>query len=248
MSPLAGELLAPDTPDADTLCAARDKLWDEGWAVLPGFLSPGALIALNREAGRLLAEAEDRAAPTYATDRAGGVLVMNGLDARSEVLFDFARTGAFVDVAEFLLGKAVIPIHAEYFGKPARGAVPTPPHQDQVFYQDHFTDERAITFWCPLQDVVEGGGALEYLTPAAPYGVLLAHRESAAIGFGAELADASGLQFAPVAVSAGSCLVHHAYTVHRSGPMLVDRPRRVFAFNFRGSSYREHLRHRDIGS
>lgn len=248
MSPLASELLAPDTLDIDTLCSARDKLWHDGWALLPGFLSPRALAALNSEADRLLSEAEEESARTYAMDRAGGVLVMNGLDARSEMLFDFARTGAFVEVAEYLLGKAVIPIHAEYFGKPARGAIPTPPHQDQVFYQDHFTDERAITFWCPLQDVAEGGGALAYLTPAAPYGVLLAHRESAAVDFGAELTDASGLQFVPVAVPAGSCLVHHAYTVHRSGPMLVDRSRRVFAFNFRGSSYREHLRHRGSGS
>jgi hypothetical protein len=244
--PLA-DLLSPLVPSAETLRAARDQLWTDGWTVLSGFLPELALEALNAEADRLLAGAPAGVNRSSATDQVGGVLVMNSLDARSELLFDLARTPAFMEVAEFLLQKAVMPIHIEYFGKPGRGAKPTPPHQDQVFYNSHFNDERAITFWCPLQDVPVASGALQYRIPALEYGVFLPHRTSDTVDFGAELVDATGWDYTLAPVDRGSCLVHHSYAVHRSGGMAVDAPRRVFAFNYRGSAYREHLRHSGTG-
>jgi Phytanoyl-CoA dioxygenase (PhyH) len=229
-------------PPDDVLRSARDQLWGQGWTLLPDVL-PGTLLdGLTVEADRLLATVPAGVGRRSATDDSGGVLVMNGLDARSELLFDLARTEALRGMAEFLLEKAAMPIHIEYFGKPREGAEPTPAHQDQLFYQDHFNDEPAITFWCPLHDVPVGLGALEYGSPAPAQGHLLQHRRSATIDFGAELVDATAYAFLPAPVPRGSCLVHHSYVVHRSGPMTYDRPRRVFAFNYRGSSFRERLR------
>lgn len=221
---------------------ARDQLWSQGWTLLPNVFPVPVLHALMGEANRLLTTVPVGVGRQAATDGRGGVLVMNGLDARSELLFDLARTDALRGMAEFLLDKAAMPIHIEYFGKPRAGAEATPPHQDQVFYQDHFNDEPAVTFWCPLQDVAIGSGALEYGSPSPGQGCLLPHRGSATIDFGAELVDATGYTFAPAPVPQGGCLVHHSYVVHRSGPMTDDRPRRVFAFNYRGSSFRERLR------
>lgn len=242
MSPQAADSPAPIMPQIRILDAARGQLWSQGWALLPGILTEHVLRTLNDEADRLLAEVPEGIERTSATDGRGGVLVMNGLDSRSELLFDFARTETLAGMAEFLLGKAAIPIHIEYFGKPGAGAAPTPPHQDQIFYEDHFTDEPAMTFWCPLQDVPDGAGALEYASPAAKHGELLAHRRSSTVDFGAELIDAGAFSFASVPVPRGSCLVHHSYAVHRSGPMVDTTQRRVFAFNFRGSSFRQHAR------
>ncbi len=234
--------ITPVVPLDDVLRAARDQLWNQGWTLLPDVLPTPLLDVLTNEADRLLATVSTGVGRQSATDDGGGVLVMNGLDARSELLFDLARTEALRGIAEFLLDKAVMPIHIEYFGKPRAGAEPTPPHQDQVFYQDHFNDEPAVTFWCPLQDVTLGLGALEYGSPCPDQGCLLPHRKSATVDFGAELVDATPYTFVPASVPRGSCLVHHSYVVHRSGPMTDDRPRRVFAFNYRGSSFRQRLR------
>lgn len=242
MSPQSADTLAPCVPSSAVLHEARAQVWTEGWTVIPDVMPEPVLSALSAEAERLLGEVRPGVNRTSATDQTGGVLVMNGLDARSELLFELARAEAFTTIAEALLGKAAIPIHTEYFGKPAAGALPTPPHQDQVFYESHFCDEPAITFWTPLQDTAVGDGALEYGSPCPPVGRLLLHRQSDCPDFGAELADAANYHFMPAPVTRGSCLIHHSYVVHRSGAMTSSAPRRVFAFNFRGSSYREYLR------
>ncbi|MEV6923930.1 phytanoyl-CoA dioxygenase family protein [Dactylosporangium sp. NPDC051485] len=236
------DTLAPVLPPEDMLRSARDQLWSQGWTMLPDVLPGPLLDALTTECERLLATVQAGVGRQSATDNGGGVLVMNGLDARSELLFDLARTDELRGMAEFLLDKAAMPIHTEYFGKPRASAEPTPPHQDQVFYQDHFADEPAITFWCPLQEVTTGQGTLEYGSPAPAQGSLLPHRQSATVDFGAELVDPFAYTFVPAPVPVGGCLVHNSYVVHRSGPMTDDRPRRVFAFNYRGSSFRERLR------
>lgn len=239
MSPLSRDMTSPRALPDDELSTARAHLQRHGWVVLPEVMPEALLDDLSGEADRLLSTVESGVHASSATDRSGGVLVMNGLDARSDLLFDLARTPTMIAAAEALLGKAAIPIHTEYFGKPTAGADPTPPHQDQVFYQHHFNDEPAITFWTPLQEVTPGRGALEYASPCPAVGDLRPHHGSDSPDFGAQLIDTTGFSFTPVTVPRGACLVHHAYVVHRSGPMSDDAPRRVFAFNYRGSSYRQ---------
>lgn len=241
--PLADQL-SPSVPSLERLRSARDQLWADGWTVLPGFLPEPVLDALNAEADRLLAAAQSGDDRDCDVDPGGVVQAMSALDARSELLFDLARTSAFLEVAEFLLEKAAMPIHIKYFGKPAGGVAATPPHQDQRFYDSHFNDERAIAFWCPLQAVPVSSGALQYRTPALDYGVLLPHLTASTVDFGAELVDATSRDYLPVPVARGAALVHHSYAAHRSGAMTVDAPRRVFAFSYRGSAYREYLRRR----
>jgi hypothetical protein len=233
-------------PAAETLLFARDQLWSDGWTVLPGFLPDRVLSVLIAEADRLLADPPgvDNGS---ANDLPWDTPVMNGLDARSELLFDLARTPAFMGVTEFLLEKAAIPIHIKYFGAPRRGTEATAPLQDQVFYDRHFNDERAITFWCPLQDVPVESGALQFRTPALDYGIFLPYLASCAMNCSAGTVDGISLDYTAVPVSRGTVLVHHSYAVHRSGAMTVDAPRRVFAFSYRGSAYREHLRRRGSG-
>lgn len=227
-------------PDQSVLDAARLDLDERGWAQVEGLLDADRLNMFSSEVSRIIAETQTGVTATSAAVD-DGVLVINSLDAASEILFDFARTDYMMGLAETFLGKRAQPIHIEFFGKPAPGSPPTPPHQDQIFYNDHFDDEPAVTFWCPLEDVSHDSGCLEYGTPY-PAGTLLPHRQSDALDFGAQLTDDSSYTYTPVAVSAGDCLVHTAYVVHRSGPMRSSRPRRVLAFNYRGSSYREMLR------
>jgi ectoine hydroxylase-related dioxygenase (phytanoyl-CoA dioxygenase family) len=215
--------------------------------VLPDFFPEPVLDALNAEADRLLSATWADADSDFVMDPAEGMLMMSRLDARSELLFDLARTAAFMTAAESLLEKAAMPINIKYFGRPGRGAEATSPHQDQVFYDSHFNDERAITFWCPLHEVHASSGSLQYRTPALDYGILLPHLTSGATDFGAELIEAAGWNYTTVPIARGSVLVHHAYAVHRSHGMAADAPRRIFALSYRGSAYRERLRVRASG-
>jgi ectoine hydroxylase-related dioxygenase (phytanoyl-CoA dioxygenase family) len=143
-----------------------------------------------------------------------------------------------------------VPFLIEYFAKPAERSEPTPAHQDQIFYRDHFGDELAVTFWVALSDVTEADGVLQYAIAQPEPGELLRHRVSEVRNFGAELVTPEEFAFrsAPVPagarrcppVPAGGAVVRHSYAVHRSGPMLGLRPRAAFALNYRRSPYRQH--------
>lgn len=227
MSRRSTDLLAPTPPTSGALRQVRDALWGVGHAVIPDFLSSLVLDVLSAEADALVRDA-DAHAPS-----------ITGLDARSELLFEFARTDAFTGLAADLIGKAVVPIGIEYAGTPLSSSAPTRARQDQAVHDEHFDDERALVFWCPLQQVGPGDAAPEYAAPTSPYGQLLPHRST---GSGFELAEVTGMEFAAVSVPRGACVVHHSYAVHRSGPLINGRQRRAFAFRYRGSSYRESLR------
>src|SRR5437879_4501007 len=103
--PSLANLPLPRQLDPAILENARRPLWQQGWAVLPDFLPEPLLDVLDREAGRLTALTPAGVGRTYATDPDGGVLVMNGLDARSELLFELARSTPLISAARALLSR-----------------------------------------------------------------------------------------------------------------------------------------------
>lgn len=220
----------------------RDRLHTEGHAVLATFAQPELLDNLRYEATRLSSELRGQPDGTVISrDADGRVLSMHYLDRHSDLLFDLTRIPELLSVAESLLESRCVPFLTEYFAKPATQARATPPHQDQIFYRDHFGDELAITFWVALTDIGENDGVLQYAYPQPRVGTLLKHRVSDVQNFGAQLVDDADFEFRPAPVAAGGAIVHHSYAVHRSGPMVGRAPRSAFALNFRRSPYRQQI-------
>lgn len=237
-------------PKADDLCLPRDEdlsgIRDElhvaGHTVFRHFAQPALLDALRHEADRLSTELYGQPEGTVISrDGEGRVLSMHYLDRHSDLLFDLTRVPELQYTAEVLLDSRCVPFLTEYFAKPGVNAEATPPHQDQIFYRDHFGDELALTFWIALTDVGEDDGVLQYASPQPPMGELLKHRVSDVQNFGAELVDHSGFAFRSAPVPAGGAVVHHSYAVHRSGPMTSTSTRAAFALNFRRSPYRQQI-------
>ena len=237
--PKTDDLCLPSNADLHGL---RDELLTAGHTVLRRFAQPALLSALRDEADRLSDELYGHAEGTIISrDVDGRVLSMHYLDRHSDLLFDLTRLPKLQHVAEVLLESRCVPFLTEYFAKPATQSEATPPHQDQIFYRDHFGDELAVTFWIALTDVTESDSALQYATPQPKPGELLKHRLSDVQNFGAELVDDSGFTFLSAPVAAGGAVVHHSYAVHRSGPMSGPEPRAAFALNFRRSPYRQKI-------
>lgn len=237
--PRTDDLCLPLDDDLDGL---RDEIFTAGHTVLRRFAQPALLSALRDEADRLSRELFGHAEGTVISrDTDGRVLSMHYLDRHSDLLFDLTRLPELHHVAEVLLESRCVPFLTEYFAKPATQSQATPPHQDQIFYRDHFDDEVAITFWIALTDVTEADGVLQYGTPQPKPGELLKHRVSDVQNFGAELVDESEFTFLSAPVPAGGAVVHHSYAVHRSGPMSGTAPRAAFALNFRRSPYRQKI-------
>jgi ectoine hydroxylase-related dioxygenase (phytanoyl-CoA dioxygenase family) len=235
--PKTDDLCLPQENDLDGI---RETLFTAGHNVLHRFVQPALLKALRDEADRLTTVLYAQAEGTVISrDTDGRVLSMHYLDRHSDLLFDLTRLPELQHMAEVLLESRCVPFLTEYFAKPAARAEATPPHQDQIFYRDHFGDELAVTFWIALTDVTEADGVLQYADPQPKPGELLKHRVSDVQNFGAELVDDSEFSFVSAPVPAGDAVVHHSYAVHRSGPMSAASPRAAFALNFRRSPYRQ---------
>lgn len=233
----AEDLCVPREGDLDGI---RDALGAAGHVVLRSFAKQPLLEALRAEADRLISDLAGQPEGTVISrDTDGQVLSMHYLDRHSDLLFDLTRLPELQYVAEVLLESRCVPFLTEYFAKPAAHSDATPPHQDQIFYRDHFGDELAITFWIALTDVTDHDAVLHYATSQPQPGELLKHRVSDVQNFGAELVDDSDFSFVSAPVPAGGAVVHHSYAVHRSGPMSGTSPRAAFALNFRRSPYRQ---------
>lgn len=225
-----------------TWCDIRSALFRSGHAVLDNFVSADLVLALRDEGVRLtrtLTHGVEGAVVATAAD--GAVLSMHHLDRSSDLLFDLIRLPELVDAADALLQSRCVPFLTEYFAKPGSAAERTPAHQDQIFYRDHFGDELAVTFWIPLAAVDIGDGVLEYAEPQPVEMVLLRHQESAVQNFGAELVSEKEFLFRPAPVPAGGAVVHHSFSVHRSGPVTTSSHRAAFALNYRRSPYRQRM-------
>ncbi len=170
-------------------------------------------------------------------DDRDNVLVMHNLDKVSELLFDLARSTELMHLAEVFCDKPVVPLHMEYFSKPALHSSPTPPHQDHAFYREHFDDELAVSFWIALDEVGSTRAPLQFV-PCKEKS-LFPHGKSETKDFEFQLINLPrDNDYVTVPISKGSCIVHHSFTVHRSAPNQSGLSRRALVFNYRGSDFR----------
>lgn len=233
---------APLVPLADEAIArAKEDLYSTGFAVFPEFVSPVMCIALRDEVRDLIASASEASNFRFTRDSNDAIINMNRIDVESDLIYDFARADDVLRISSALLEKSAMPVHVEYFAKPASDSTATPVHQDHVFYDAHFPDEVAISLWIPFSDVSEDAGALEYAQPPPAVGELLPHRVSDAVDFGAELDLDATWDWKVAPVPASGCVVHHSYCLHRTRPNSSGRLREAIVFNYRGSPYRDWL-------
>lgn len=220
-----------------------DRFIERGYAAIPNFISEEGIRQLLEEIEHLAKIHTPESPFMLARNKYGDILVMNRLDKMSDYLFDLARSEKLIDLSTRMIGKAVIPLHVEYFSKPASNSTATPPHQDQIFYNSHFDDELAISFWIALDDVEHDSGALEYATNLP--NTVHPHVKSPSIDFDYELADADTYEFTRVPIRRGDCIAHSSYAIHKTQVNTSGKIRRAIAFNYRGSSYRQWLRDSD---
>ena len=121
------------------------------------------------------------------------------------------------ELAEHLLGGAVVPRNLQYFNKPAGDSRPTPPHQDGAYFM--LEPCEAVTLWLALDDVDEENGCVRFVRGSHTNG-LREHARTDVLGFSRALrsypCEGDGEAEVPVAVSAGELVAHHPLTVHRA--------------------------------
>ncbi len=205
----------------------------DGYVYLPHFMSVAEIAELNDHLTRYVAE-------VVPVMPANHVFYEDAADASTlKQLQDMHRHDAYFgallmdsrlrELAEILLDDEVVPKNVEFFNKPARIGKPTPPHQDNFYF--NLDPAEAVTMWLALEEADEQNGCVRYVTGSHRRG-LRSHGRTGTLGFSQGITDfsspddqANGVAFP---AQAGDLLVHHAMTVHwAEGNTSESRSRRA---------------------
>ena len=142
-------------------------------------------------------------------------------------------------LAEALLAEPVIAQEPEWFNKPPATVHPTPPHQDNYYF--NLKPPNAISVWLALDPVDEENGCLRYVAGSHRDG-LRPHEATSVLGFSQGVSDYGAddeSREVVVELQPGDVAVHHSEIIHRADPnRSATRSRRAFAIVFYGESCR----------
>lgn len=225
-------------PYAD-LKSAYDR---DGFIVVRDFLAPDALAELNTHLNRYIREVVPTlpASAAFYLDpsRPETLKQLQHMDA-DPYFAGLAVASQWRSLATALVGEDVIAGAPEWFNKPPASGSPTPPHQDNYYF--NLAPPNVVTVWVALDDVDEETGCLRYVAGSHHHGVR-PHGRSSVLGFSqgvTDYGDADQVAEVAVPLRPGDAVAHHGNTIHRADPNRSSvRHRRAFAVVFRGSSCR----------
>jgi len=138
--------------------------------------------------------------------------------------------------ASTLLNDEAEDFGSELFAKPSGTGVPVPDHQDDYYWC--ISDSNALTFWFAIARSDQESGAVYYYPGSHRCG-LKRHVPSGVPGSSQRIAEWSGIDQSvreiPI-LEPGDCVIHHALTVHGSGPNTSGNHRLGLTVRFKGAT------------
>lgn len=211
----------------------------DGFAVVRDFVSTAELATLNRELQRYRSTVVPSLPDTHAfyVDRSRPETLKQLQQMEGDSFFaEYSRHPAWTELATLLLGESVKVRGCEWFNKPPNAPTPTPPHQDNAYF--NLVPCRVLTMWLALEEINSENGCLRYVRASHLEGRRPHHR-SGILGFSQELADfgpADEERTVAVELAPGDLVVHHGWTVHSADANHSCRHRPAFAMVFEGQS------------
>ena len=213
---------------------------DDGFLVVRQFLNTDELMILSDELDRYIAEVvpglSDSAA--FFDDHRRPETLKQLQHMSGDAFFgDYTSHVKWKALAESLLGEEAFCESPEWFNKPPGTDHPTPPHQDNYYF--NLTPPNVLTIWVALDSVDTENGCLRYV-PGSHAGGARPHDRSSVLGFSQGISDYGDADFSrevSVHLQPGDATVHHGWTVHRADAnRSAERQRRSFAMVFKGVS------------
>jgi phytanoyl-CoA hydroxylase len=222
--------------------SAKQVFDRDGFLVVQQFLTErelSELIAqLDRYIRAVVPELWDTHAFYHDRDRPETLKQMQFMDV--DLFFHtYTQHPKWKALAETLMGEPTACQSPQWFNKPAGICHPTPPHQDNYYF--NLQPPNMVTIWLALDPVDDENGCLRYL-PGSHRRGFRPHSRTDVLGFSQGITDFGVEDEATekkIHLAPGDAVAHHAMTVHRAEPNgSAARDRRAFAMVFRGKSCR----------
>ncbi|NKB66780.1 MAG: phytanoyl-CoA dioxygenase family protein [Candidatus Latescibacteria bacterium] len=226
--------------DYTTYKAAYDR---DGFALVRGFLPPDELGTLTDHVARYIRDIvptlPDQAAFYQDKGRPETLKQLQRMGEYDPFFNDYRHQPRWCDLAQTLIGETAEAGQPEWFNKPPNTQHPTPPHQDNFYF--NLTPPNVASVWVAIDPVDDDNGCLRY-APGSHRGGIRGHQRTAVLGFSQGLADYGEEERAgevAVHMQPGDAVVHHGEVIHRADPNHSDkRHRQAFAMVFEGVSCR----------
>jgi phytanoyl-CoA hydroxylase len=196
----------------------------DGYVFIPGFLKGEALQELLNNIDRYLETVVPKMPreSVYYEDinRPETLKQIQGLHRHDNYFENMYYGNRFEELAEVLFGGPVSKEgnNFQYFNKPPKDGLPTPPHQDGYYFKIEPCE--ALTMWLALEEVDEENGCVRYVKGSHQRG-MRPHGRSGTLGFSQGITDfgteedkANEIKFH---AQAGDLLVHQAMMIHLAG-------------------------------
>lgn len=219
------------SPDA----ALLDEFRIKGFVAVRGVLDLGTVGEIRRDLMQLLETAPELFSGREINRTVDGLVnSLHNLSSFSwsRFLLDHDLVRKF---AAALLNDEPDDFGSELFAKPSGTGVPVPEHQDDFYWC--IDDGNALTMWFALARSDDQSGAVFYYPGSHRLG-LRQHQPSGVPGSSQRIVDWSGIdrtQKELVVLEPGDCVIHHARTVHGSGPNSAGYHRLGLTVRFKGA-------------
>ena len=214
----------------------------DGFVAQPSFYGVDELLAIEDALMRFIAEriSELRAEHVFYEDKSNlSTLKQIQQLHKYERFFEELMNDKPKQLAEELLGEAVIGKNLQYFNKPPGTGKATPVHQDGYYFM--LQPSHALTMWLALDVADEENGCVRYLAGSHIHG-MRPHARTQTLGFSQAISDYDSEADDEIICLAqpGDLLAHHALTIHRADANTsATRSRRALGFIFYGESAKE---------
>ncbi|MCY2963549.1 MAG: phytanoyl-CoA dioxygenase family protein [Planctomycetota bacterium] len=224
------------------LSQLKSEFDNQGFVVVRNFLPPEMLAELRSQLDRYIGEVVPTLPDWHAfyEDRARPETLKQMQHMEGDPFFrEYVGNARWKSLAEALVGETAACESPEWFNKPPGTQHPTPPHQDNYYF--NLTPSNVVTIWVALDPVDDENGCLRYV-PGSHRKGFRQHARSRVLGFSQGISDYGPEDTAGeqrIHLQPGDATAHHGMTIHRADPNgSANRNRRAFAMVFKGVSCR----------
>lgn len=192
---------------------------EDGFIVIPGFLNMDEVQMVHLHLDRLIAEKVPKMAPeqVFYEDRNNPATLkqIQRLFDHDPYFYGLMFKSRFEALAALLLQDNVVGKNMQYFNKPPRVGLATPPHQDGYYFM--LEPNEAVTMWLGPEKVDEENGCVRYVRGSHLHG-MRPHGKTNTLGFSQGISDYGQPEDREywIATQPGDLLVHHSLTIHRA--------------------------------